>query len=30
VIGMGVDGYSTWRVGRYAGREFLPRRQPST
>lgn len=25
VIGMGVDGYHTWRIGRYAGREFLPR-----
>jgi hypothetical protein len=25
VIGMGVDGYDTWRIGRYAGREFLPR-----
>lgn len=25
VIGMGVDGYNTWKVGRYATREFLPR-----
>ena len=25
VVGMGADGYSTWRVGRYADRELLPR-----
>jgi hypothetical protein len=25
VIGMGVDGYQTWKIGRYVGREFLPR-----
>ena len=24
-IGMGADGYATWRVGRYADRELLPR-----
>jgi len=24
-IGAGVDGYATWRVGRYADRELLPR-----
>jgi EcsC protein family len=24
-FGMGVDGFDTWRVGRYAGRELLPR-----
>ena len=23
-IGAGVDGYATWRVGRYADRELLP------
>jgi hypothetical protein len=27
VVGMGVDGYNTWKIGRYAGREFLPRRR---
>ena len=26
-IGMVADGASTWRVGRYAAREFLPRRR---
>jgi EcsC protein family len=25
VVGAGADGYSTWKVGRYADREFLPR-----
>jgi hypothetical protein len=25
VIGMGADGYSTWKVGRYADRELRPR-----
>ncbi|MCD4532940.1 EcsC family protein [Nocardioides sp. cx-169] len=25
VVGMGADGYLTWKVGRYADREFLPR-----
>lgn len=25
VIGAGTDAYSTWKVGRYADREFLPR-----
>jgi EcsC protein family len=24
-IGMGADGYSTWKIGRYAERELLPR-----
>ncbi len=24
-IGMGADAYSTWRIGRYADRELLPR-----
>jgi len=24
-IGMGADGYSTWKIGRYADRELLPR-----
>jgi hypothetical protein len=24
-VGLGVDAYSTWRVGRYADRELLPR-----
>ena len=24
-IGMGADGYMTWKVGRYAARELLPR-----
>ena len=25
LVGMGTDGYATWRVGRYADRELLPR-----
>ena len=25
VVGAGTDGYVTWKVGRYADREFLPR-----
>ena len=25
VVGMTADGFATWRIGRYAGREFLPR-----
>ncbi|MFC6285422.1 EcsC family protein [Nocardioides sp. GCM10027113] len=25
VVGMGADGYATWKVGRYADRELLPR-----
>ena len=25
VVGAGADGYFTWKVGRYADREFLPR-----
>lgn len=25
LVGAGADGYSTWKVGRYADREFLPR-----
>ena len=24
LVGMGVDGYSTWKIGRYADRELLP------
>ncbi len=24
-VGMGADGFATWRVGRYADRELLPR-----
>ena len=27
MVGMGADGYATWRVGRYADREMLPRRR---
>jgi len=27
VVGMGADGYTTWRIGRYADREMLPRRR---
>jgi len=27
IVGAGTDGYSTWRVGRYVDREFLPRRR---
>jgi hypothetical protein len=25
LVGAGADGYSTWRTGRYAERELLPR-----
>lgn len=25
LVGAGADGYGTWRIGRYADREFLPR-----
>jgi hypothetical protein len=25
LVGMGTDGYATWKVGRYAERELLPR-----
>ena len=25
VVGMSVDGYVTWQIGRYADRELLPR-----
>ena len=24
LVGMGADGYSTWKIGRYADRELLP------
>jgi hypothetical protein len=24
-VGLGADAYSTWQIGRYVGREFLPR-----
>jgi hypothetical protein len=24
LVGMGADGYATWRIGRYAERELLP------
>lgn len=27
VVGAGADGYATWRIGRYADRELLPRRR---
>lgn len=27
IVGAGADGYSTWRAGRYAEREFLPRKR---
>ncbi|RHW25775.1 hypothetical protein D0Z08_17150 [Nocardioides immobilis] len=27
LVGAGADGYSTWQVGRYADREFLPKAQ---
>ena len=27
VIGAGTDGFSTWKIGRYADRELLPRRR---
>lgn len=26
LVGAGADGYATWRIGRYADRELLPRR----
>ena len=25
VVGLGADGFATWRIGRYADRELLPR-----
>jgi hypothetical protein len=25
IVGLGADGYSTWKIGRYADRELLPR-----
>ena len=25
VVGMGADAFATWRIGRYADRELLPR-----
>ncbi|HYG92864.1 MAG TPA: EcsC family protein [Nocardioides sp.] len=28
LVGAGADGFSTWKVGRYADREFLPRQWP--
>jgi hypothetical protein len=28
-VGMGADGYATWKVGRYADRELLPRPRQS-
>ena len=27
VVGAGADGYATWKIGRYADRELLPRKQ---
>lgn len=27
VVGAGSDGYSTWKIGRYVDREFLPRKR---
>lgn len=27
IVGMGADGFATWRIGRYADRELLPRRR---
>ena len=30
VVGMGVDGFVTWRIGRYADRELLARPRAST
>jgi hypothetical protein len=24
LVGMGADGYATWKIGRYADRELLP------
>ena len=28
-VGLGVDGLATWRLGRFAEREFLPRHRPA-
>ena len=25
LVGAGTDGFSTWQIGRYVDREFLPR-----
>lgn len=27
LVGMGADGFSTWKIGRYADRELLPRKR---
>ena len=27
VVGAGADGFATWKVGRYADKELLPRRR---
>ena len=27
VVGAGADGFSTWQIGRYVDREFLPRKR---
>ncbi len=27
IVGMGADGFATWRIGRYADRELLPRKR---
>ena len=27
LVGLGAEGYATWRIGRYADRELLPRRR---
>jgi hypothetical protein len=27
LVGMGADGFTTWQIGRYVGREFLPRKR---
>ena len=27
VVGAGADGFATWKIGRYADRELLPRRR---
>lgn len=27
IVGAGSDGYSTWKIGRYVDREFLPRKR---
>lgn len=29
LVGMGADGFATWRIGRYADRELLPRAKQS-